>query len=212
VISEHPAGDHSPPVVDLPRRRGRVSGAHLLAAVAAVLAFLANLVVLRGTDQRMAVAVAAADVEAGEPITQVRFVEADVASLDGLVTSREWENGPALVARVSIPAGTPLSEALTVPAAAGGGLRMMSIPVDVAHAAGGKARAGDRVDVVRVVDGVARYVAQDLEVLDAAEAGGGIGLGGYHLVVAVTERQALDLAEAISGGSVEVVITTGAGR
>ena len=45
----------------------------------------------------------------------------------------------------------------------------MSIPVPVEHAAGARIVVGDRVDVITVTDGAARYVASDLLVVSHAE-------------------------------------------
>jgi len=63
-----------------------------------------------------------------------------------------------------------------------------------------------------VVDGRGSYVAVDLEVIAVSEAAGtSIGsTSGYHVVLAVSAEDALRLAEAIDGGSLEVVRSTGA--
>jgi Flp pilus assembly protein CpaB len=88
----------------------------------------------------------------------------------------------------------------------------MSIPVPVEHAAGGGLVPGDRVDVISVVDGSARFIAVDLEVLAISDnSSGPIGsTSDYHLVVGVSPSDALGLAQAISAGSLEVIRSTGA--
>jgi hypothetical protein len=84
--------------------------------------------------------------------------------------------------------------------------------VPLEHAAGGALRPGDRIDVISVSDGVARYVAVDLGVISVAEgASGSIGSSlAFHVVVAVEASDALELAEALDTGSVELVRSTGA--
>ena len=75
----------------------------------------------------------------------------------------------------------------------------MSIPVAIEHAAGARIVVGDRVDVITVVDGVARFVATDLAVIAHADTEtGGLSTRAYHLTVAVDDDQALALAEAIA--------------
>lgn len=71
---------------------------------------------------------------------------------------------------------------------------------------------GDRVDVVAVIDGNARFVAVDLEVMSVSDdSGGAIGAtSSYHVVVAVESDDALRLAEALEGGSMEIIRSTGA--
>jgi hypothetical protein len=90
----------------------------------------------------------------------------------------------------------------------------MSLPVPVEHAAGGALVAGDRVDVIAVTDGVAGFVATDLEVISVSDIGSGaIGtISSHHVVVNVGPEQALRLAEALAAGSVEIVRATGADR
>ncbi|HEX6287385.1 MAG TPA: hypothetical protein VFZ80_07855, partial [Acidimicrobiia bacterium] len=94
----------------------------------------------------------------------------------------------------------------------GSGLRTMSMPIDREHAAGGSLVAGDRVDVISVVDGVPGFVATNLEVTGVAEeASGGIGaVSAYHVVLSVSAEQALALAAAIDSGSLEIIRSTGA--
>ena len=88
----------------------------------------------------------------------------------------------------------------------------MSLPIAVAHAAGGTIVAGDRIDVISVLDGSASYVATGIEVIGTSDVDGGSfgSIGDYHIVVAVDATQALDLAEAIESGSLEMVRSTGA--
>lgn len=88
----------------------------------------------------------------------------------------------------------------------------MSLPVPVEHAAGGSLVAGDRVDVVSVVEGVAQFIATGLEVVSVSETGAGtIGsVTSHHVVVAVEAEDALRLAEALDADSMELLRSTGA--
>jgi hypothetical protein len=74
---------------------------------------------------------------------------------------------------------------------------------------GGDLRTGDRVDVIAVEDGVARYVATGLPVITS---GGGEGLdeNSWSLTVSVDERDALALARAMVDAEVAVTRATGA--
>lgn len=91
----------------------------------------------------------------------------------------------------------------------------MSIPVPRENAAGGSLGVGDRVDVIDTVDGVARYVALDVEVtkVSAPSSSGGITRGAgreFFVVVQVDALQALAIAEALADGKLNVVRSTGA--
>ena len=99
-----------------------------------------------------------------------------------------------------------------VPPATHAGLRLMSVPVTAEHAAGASIVAGDRIDVISVVDGVAGFVAEALEVIAVSESDqGALSVGtGYFVVVAVEPSEALALAAAIESGSLDLVRATGA--
>ncbi len=196
----------------------RVSGTHLVVVAAGLLAVVANLAVLRSADDRISVVVAGADLESGAVLTAGDLstvlvdVPDDVAA--GLVPASEME---ALVGSVVVrPVGASemlRRSDLVAPAAPDHSLAM-SVPVDPAHAAGGTLRPGDRVDVIRVVDGSAAFVVTDVAVLAvAAEDRGAIGRpGGYFVVLAVDRLQSLRLAEAVAGGGVDLVASTGVGE
>jgi Flp pilus assembly protein CpaB len=88
----------------------------------------------------------------------------------------------------------------------------MSVPVGVEHSVGGLVKPGDRVDVITVDGGIPMFVVAGVEVIAVADpSAGGLGQsGGHHLVLSVDADQALQLAAAISAGSIEVVRSTGA--
>ncbi|MGQ0849505.1 MAG: RcpC/CpaB family pilus assembly protein [Actinomycetota bacterium] len=201
-----------------PRRRNpltRVTASHLLMALAAVLAFATNLVVLRGHDQTRPVVVAAADVPAGRALraADLRAVEVDVD--DQLyATLVPWSQAVAIegmVAVIAIPKGHLVTTNDFRSAAAPGGQRAMSIPIDPEHAVGGALTIGDRIDLIVVEDERPRYVVTGAEVLEVATSDGGslASIGGFYLVVAVAPGSALDVAAAIRNGNIEIVRSTG---
>ena len=195
---------------------GRLSAGHVLMVAAAVVAGLLNLVALRSGDDRVAVAVLAAPVAAGQ------LVDADALRYEPLGASRSLQGslvteaaaaaGGDWIAVHDLQAGDVLRRSDLRSNAAPDGQRAMSIPVDPAHAAGGALRVGDRVDVIDVIDDRAAYVLTGAEVLAVTGngAGGLGGSGGFSITVAVDADAALRLALAIRSESVDVVRSTGA--
>lgn len=195
--------------------RRRPSMSHILIAVTVILAFGLNFLALRGRDATVLVAVAHRAIPEGSAIAAdaVRLVPvaADFDALSGLVTEAELAALAGRVASRSFEEGDLLDESALISGGVEEGLRTMSIPVAVEHAAGARIVVGDRVDVITVDDGAARYVASDLLVVSHAELEtSGLGSGTYHVTVAVDADQALALAEAIAGESLELVRSTGA--
>ena len=199
------------------RRIGRrLSSTHVLIAVVVILAFVLNLLVLQDRSATTMVAVAESRLLAGSVLEpgDLRLVpvdsgfegladlvgEGEIAALDGSVLSRSIEPGGLVDESALVPPGT------------GSGLRSMSLPVPSEHAAGGGLAPGDRVDVISVIDGKASFIATDLEVVSvAAESSGAIGtISEYHVVVSVDADEALELAQALDRGSLEVLRSTGA--
>ncbi|MCH8984875.1 MAG: hypothetical protein IH943_12410 [Acidobacteria bacterium] len=196
--------------------RKRPSLSHILIALAVVLAFGLNFLALQSRDAAVLVAVADTDLTEGSVLTSdaLRLVEvpADLQGLEGLLTESELAGVEGWIVGRSIPAGDLIDEASLIAPASHVGLRLMSIPIAAEHAAGASITIGDRVDVISVIDGEARFVATALEVANVADTDQGSlsGGGGYFVVVAVDSAQALALASAIDDGSMEVVRSTGA--
>lgn len=139
-------------------------------------------------------------------------VDAGFEGLSSLITDSQLPGLEGWLMQRSVPEGGLIeASALTEPGG-GEGLRSMSVPVGIEHASGGTLQPGDRVDVVSVVDGVAGFVATDLEVIGVSDSSrSAIGsTAGYHVILAVEAATALSLAEAIDDGSVEVIESTGA--
>ena len=217
MIREH-VGDATPVGPGRIRRRNpltRVSAAHLLMVLAAVLAFATNLVVLRNLDQTRAVVVAAIDLPAGREIesTHLRAVEVDVDE-EVYATLIPWAVSTSLVGQVT---AHPIGEGALVEAedfrdpSGPAGLRSMSIPIDAEHAVGGELGSGDRIDLILVGDEGPRYVLAAAEVLAVSPTGemGALASGDFYIVVAVNADEALLVAEAIRDGRIEVVRSTG---
>lgn len=200
-----------------PRRRrwtSRLSMGHGLMLGAGLLAALLNLALLRGGDETVLVAVAAADIQPGERLTSNHFGETELAAgsaiISQLIPSDQVDDLVGLIASARIAAGEPVLRSAVSPGAGG---RAMSVPVDPEHAVGGRLRVGDRIDVIEVQEDRATYVATDLEIIGINESGSGgalDGLGSYSVTVAVDDATALRLAAAIRADRFELVRSTGA--
>lgn len=205
------------PVVALRRPwYSRVSTGHVFVMVAGVLAFLLNLTVLQGARDTDTFGVASSEIPAGSVLTPelVVFTELQTGSelAEVLFGIQEIESRYGSVVVHSMSPGEPFTPSVLRETAAPSGLRAMSIPVAIEHAAGGRISPGDRIDVVSVNDGRAAVVARDLEVLDVAdrERGGIAGPGAFFVVVGVDVDASLLLAEAMATSRIEVLLATGA--
>ena len=194
----------------------RLSASHLLIGLVVVLAFVLNFLALQDRSATTLVAVADRPITAGSAfsIDSVRLVPVPEGfeGIESLVQQARLSEFEGWVVERSIPEGGLLDQSALVEPGAPSGLRSMSLPIAVAHAAGGTIVAGDRVDVISVLDGSATYVASDIEVIGSSALDGGSfgSIGDYHIVVAVDAGQALDLAGALESGSLEIIRSTGA--
>lgn len=196
--------------------RYRPSLSHIAIAIAALLAFGLNYLALQNRDATSLVAVAAAPIAEGAPFhpESVRLspLPADFEGLSHLVTEDALVGLEGWIVARSIAEGEPIGRSDLIRPGAGDGLRTMSIPVPLEHAAGATIVVGDRVDVISIVGEAPEFVATDLEVVgigDPAQTGL-TAAGPYHVVVAVSPDEALALASAIADGSLEVIRSTGA--
>ena len=196
--------------------RYRPSLSHIAIASAVILAFVLNFLALQSRDATTLVAIADSSIAAGSPLTQdiVRLVplSADFEGLDHLVGEADLEDLDGWIVGRSVREGELIDRSLVVRPGAGEGLRTMSIPVPVEHAAGATLVIGDRVDVISMLGEEPAFVATDLEVVSIADTmqTGLSGAGPYHVVVGVSPEQALALARAIADGSLEMLRSTGA--
>jgi Flp pilus assembly protein CpaB len=199
------------------RRSGRrPSATHVLIAVVVILAFVLNLLVLQDRSATTLVALAESPLVAGSTMDpgSVRLVPVDSSfeGLDPLVSEAELSQYEGWVMTRTVPGGVLVAvDDLAAPGSAPGS-RSMSLPVPIEHAAGGALVAGDRVDVISLMDGTARFIATGLEVVSVSDSGAGsIGsVTTHHVTVSVEADQALRLAEALDFGSIELLRSTGA--
>ena len=142
-----------------------------------------------------------------------RLVDTKVAEelVGGLVHADDLARVEGWVAANTVAAGDLVTRRDLRPASAPDALRAVSLPIDRERAAGGYLASGDRVDVIAVIDGRARYVGADLEVLAVAADGEGAlaGPARFFVTVAVDEGTGLALAQALEAGAVSVLRSTG---
>ncbi len=199
------------------RRLGRrLSATHVVIAIVVILAFVLNLLVLQDRSSTTLVAVADRALATGSVVdsSSVRLVPVDSGfeGIESLVTEDDLSVFDGYVLARPVAEGGLLDRPALVRPGSEAGLRSMSLPVPIEHAAGGSLGVGDRVDVVAVFDGTARFVAVDLEVTAVSgSSAGAIGsVSSYHVVVNVDAEDALALAEALAAGPVEILRATGA--
>jgi Flp pilus assembly protein CpaB len=196
--------------------RYRPSLSHFAIGLAAALAFALNFLALQSRDVTTLVAIADSSIAAGSPLTPdlIRLVPlpAEFEGIDFLVGEADLENLEGWIVGRPVREGELINRSLVIRPGAGDGLRTMSIPVAVEHAAGATLVMGDRVDVISIVGEEPVFVATDLEVVSIADTTqtGLSAAGPYHVVVGVSPEQALALARAIADGSLEIVRSTGA--
>ena len=193
----------------------RIRLGHFIMALAALLALLLNLAVLRGNQDTIEVAVAASDISAGTTLSMSHLTLSQVPA-DNVLSARfvagdDLGKAVGQLATRSISVGEPILESDLLVVENRGGLRAMSIPIEQTQAVAGNISVGDSVDVVLVLDGVAAYVAVDVEVLSVPDTGtNALGArSGYAPTVAVDAEEALRIAAALDSGTVHVVRSTG---
>jgi Flp pilus assembly protein CpaB len=198
--------------------RYRPSLSHIAIAVAALLAFGLNYLALQNRDATSLVAVAASPLaegtQFGTETVRLEPLPADFIGLEHLIVEDEIAALEGWIVARSMAEGEPIGRSDLIRPGAAGGLRTMSIPVPMEHAAGATVVVGDRVDVISMIGDAPTFVATDLEVVSVGEASQtGLAVAGpYHVVVAVDTEQALALAKAIAEGSIEVLRSTGAAQ
>lgn len=214
TVTERPPTSTGATASRSPLPRGRLSGRHVLVILAGVVSLVANLAVLRAGTPTTTVVVAADDLVAGERVTSDSLVAVQVDG-GGDVLDRLLDRLPSseMVAVRDLPAGEPLRWSdLVATVADDPRLRHMSLPIEPEHAAGGRIVAGDRVDVIAVIDGVATAIITSADVVAVADQQDqAFGtLGAFHVTILVDTADALCLASALSAGEIHLVLATGA--
>ncbi len=197
----------------------RASAAQIFMVVAGILAFIANLAILRARDEVVLVAVAANDINAGVAIEEsvhVEYVELNGTDdvLAPLVTGKEISGLSGFILSSPMRAGEMFVQSELVASVNPIDQRAIALAVGRDHAVGGDISVGDRVDVIWVDDNMARYIVTGVEVIDTTSnerSGGAFSASqAFSLTVAVDDVQALKLAEALNSGQIEIVRSTGA--
>lgn len=184
--------------------------------VAGLLAALANVALIRGASDTVVVLVAREDLPLGTTISPAVLRPVDV-QLDGqtlatLLSPDTLELGEGQVTSVAVAAGAPVRLGDLRPHATDeAGFRRISVPIARNQAVGGRLAVEDRVDVIQVVDGTARFVVADARVLDVASSDGGAlgATGSFYVTIGVEPETALCLASAIDTGGLSIVLATG---
>jgi Flp pilus assembly protein CpaB len=205
-------------VKEPPKRNplSRVTLGHVLMVLAGLLALVFNLAVIRGNQATIAVAVAAGEIRSGMAITDdlvtVRRIPDDRLLADHLLGADAVDAVIGSVATRTIAPGEPILISDVRAVETRDGLRAMSVPVDKGRAVAGGLHRGDRVDVVAVDAGLARFIALDVEVIDVPTVDSrALGAtSSWTPTLAVTDEQALRIAAALDSGEVHLVRSTGA--
>lgn len=180
--------------------------------LAAVVAVLGNLVLLRADTEMATVQAVAADLTVGSVLAAddlvARRVPADDA-LGGLV--HDPRDVVGLVVRNRLVAGDLVRPSdVQSPVASDATVRQLSIPIPAERAVGGLLAPDDRVDVVQVHEGAARWLVTGVRVVRVGVPDAGLGqLTAHHVVVEVDADEALCLATAMAAGGLDLVRSTG---
>lgn len=196
-------------------RGSRFSGGHWLVILVGLLAVVLNFAALQDRGATAEVVVLAGDIAVGTTVSLSDLVVVEtglVAQLrEGMVPGNEMSLLEGMVATRSLHKGEFAYATDFRSAAAPSALRAFAIPVDPVAAVGGAIAVTDRIDVIQALDGVAQYLALDLEVISVPSTDDrGIGTSGFHVTVAVGAETALILAKALEEGGVSLVRSTGA--
>ena len=194
----------------------RLSFGHIVMISAGLLAFLLNVLIIRGKGETVEVLVAAHPIAAGSRLAAddiaSEFVDAEGPFVDRVLAREAVTPLLGHVVVRDVGSGDPLLVDDLRPAAAPDGGRAMSIPIDADHAVGAALYVGDRVDVISVDAGESRFIATGIEVLRVAVGDNRAAGDRFGVTVGVSEAEALAIAEALDRGSIHLLRSTGIDR
>lgn len=193
---------------------GRLSLGHLAVALAALLAFVANVAFLRAQDDMVGVVALSRAVSAGSTVTAADLSMVEVAA-DGMVIQGLFRDSEGVVGQVAtrnLAVGSLVGQNDVLAHLAPPGMKTMAIPVSPAHAAGGLLRVGDMIDIVDVGAEGATHVVRGASVLAVPASDTRLGSAGPdHVVIGVMDDDVLAIAQAIADGEVDIVIAGASG-
>lgn len=198
------------------RFRVRFGAPHLVAVVAGLATALLLLSWTRSQEQLVSVVLAADDIRAGALIDADDFRPTEISANSTVVPALVSATDSALlvgqVAVRSITNGEPILRTDLRPVETEGGQRAMSFPLPPAHAVGGDLVVGDQVDVLVVAESGSRFVAEGVQVIGLPEEAS-TGLVGasaeWWVVLAVEDREALEIAAGVEYGTIYLLRSTG---
>ena len=191
----------------------RLSFGHIVMISAGLLAFLLNVMIIRSKGETVEVLVAANPISAGTRLADrditYELVDAEGPFVDRVLSRETLTHFIGQVVVRDVDSGAPLLADDLRPVAAPDNGRAMSIPITADHAVGAALYVGDRVDVISVEDGAGRFIATGIEVLGVASGESRLTSDRFGITVAVTEGEALAIAEALDEGRVHLLRSTG---
>jgi Flp pilus assembly protein CpaB len=198
------------------RVKARFGTAHLVAVAAGLVTAVLLLSWTRGQEDLVSVVLAAGDIRAGALVDsadlRVTEILSDATVAAAIVPAADLNNLVGQVAVRSITADEPILRTDLRPVVAEGGRRAMSFPLSPATAVGGDLSVGDQVDVLAVTDAGTRFVAESVPVLALPDQGPTGLVGGsstWWVVLAVEDRDALEIADGVEHGTIYLLRSTG---
>ncbi len=198
------------------RVKARFGAAHLVAVAAGLATAVLFLTWARGQEDLAPVVFAAGEIRAGTLVEHDDLRVTEIAS-DPMVTAAvlpasEIDALAGQLATRTIAAGDPILRTDLRPVVTEDGRRAMSFPLAQANAVGGDLVVGDMVDVLVVTDDATRFVAEAVPVLalpDGTPAGLVGGSSAWWVVLAVEDREALEIANGVENGTIYLLRSTG---
>ena len=199
-------------------KAGRIGLPHVLMVFAGLATFVLVSSVLRDRSATTEVWVIGGDVPAGATLSDVDLVAVAVSTNEPLLPSLLDASAgvPSGTVRHGLTTGEPLLASDLVAAEQASVGRTFTIPVESLVLDGLGLSRGDRLDVIGAdPNGAMHYVMADVEIVRlpgvaASTAFAAASSRNAWVTVAINDREALRLSEALDRGDVELVRSTGA--